>query len=117
MDNFEKNKRIVQERTQQNKQRREAYKKKRLEENITKKIRTTMIGALKSFEDGFGYLWGINLDFDQLTNEQIKFNDLWEDVRNDVLNKGNSQIRAAQDELEEYWMDYKHKVDFIIKGK
>lgn len=62
---------------------------------LTKRFQTTMIGALFEFEKAFGYLWGYNKDFDNLTEQELKFNDIWEDVRNKILNNGNSQLRKA----------------------
>jgi hypothetical protein len=116
MDDFDKNKHIVNERKQSNEYRKKIYAKKRLEANIIKKIKTTMIGALASFEDGFGHLWGIDLDESELDQEHIDFRELWFEVRSEILNKGNQQIRAAQDEISEYDTEWhRYQVDFIKK--
>jgi hypothetical protein len=64
-------------------------------ELLTKRFQTTMIGALFEFEKAFGYLWGYNKDFDSLNEKELQFNDIWEDVRNKILNNGNSQLRKA----------------------
>lgn len=123
MDEFEKNRRLVserkkliEERKKLNNYKRKLYAQQRLESNIVKKIKTTMIGALASFEDGFGHLWGIDKNENELDQEELKFSDLWEEIRCEILNKGNMQIRAAQDEISEYnteWNGY--KIDFIKK--
>ena len=116
MDNFEYNKKVVEERKKLNAHKKKLYAKQRLETNITKKIRTTMIGALASFEDAFGDLWGIDLSYEELSEEQIQFRDVWDEVRTDILNKGNMQIRAAQDELSEYDAEWhRPRIDFIRK--
>jgi hypothetical protein len=64
-------------------------------ELLTKRFQTTMIGALFEFEKAFGYLWGYNKELDNLTPQELKFNDIWEDVRNKILNNGNGQLRKA----------------------
>jgi hypothetical protein len=125
MDEFEKNQQIVRRRNEQiserkklNDQRRKIYAKKRLEHNITKKIKTTMIGALASFEDFFGELWGIDMNLEELNEQQLRWLDTWEETRKDILNNGNVQIRAAQDEISEYdaeWTGQNYEIDFIIK--
>ena len=116
MDEFERNKKIVAERKRANELRKKLYSKNRLETNITKKIRTTMIGAIASFEEAFGKLWGIDLEYEELNSKQLRFKELWEEVRRDILNKGNMQIRAAQDEISEYDAEWnRYQIDFIKK--
>lgn len=127
MDNFEQNRLIVEnrkikmaEQKKLNEQKRKLYAEKRLEHNIIKKIKTTMIGALASFEDGFGFLWGIDLDYEELDGDQLELRESWEEIRREILNKGNMQIRAAQDELSEYnaeWTGFTEKIDFITKER
>ena len=70
---------------------------KDLEHLIRKKIQTTMIGAIARFEDGFGDLWGHNTD--NHSQEQIRNEIIWEDVRNQILDHGNTQIRKCISEL------------------
>ena len=89
--------------------------KNRLYEISRKKIQTTMIGALSSFEEQFGKLWGIGVDGD-LTDEQKMFKELWEKTRTDVLNKGNKQFRAAMEEISEYTTEWnKYKATLIVR--
>lgn len=90
--------------------------KKRLMTNMDKKFRTTMIGALASFESKFGGLWGHGISIDELTEEQLKFRQFWDEVRTEILNKGNNQSRAAQEEIAQYTITWdKFKVEFIVK--
>ena len=127
MDDFTLNRIKVENRNKQledqknfNEHKRKIYAQRRLEHNIIKKIKTTMIGALASFEDGFGFLWGIDLDYNELDKEQLELREVWEEIRREVLNKGNMQIRAAQDELSEYnteWTGFTQKIDFITKER
>lgn len=116
MDDFARNKKIVEERKKLNSYRRKLYAQKRLEHNITKKIKTTMIGALASFEDAFGYLWGIDRDYEDLDNDELELREAWEETRRDILNKGNMQIRAAQDEISEYDTEWnRYTIEFITQ--
>jgi hypothetical protein len=62
-----------------------------IEKIMRKKIETTMIGCLARFEEAFGYLWG--QDKEQLTKEEEKFSDIWEQVRESILDHGNHQIQ------------------------
>jgi hypothetical protein len=66
------------------------------EQILTKRLQTTMIGALYEFEKAFGYLWGHNKDEnEELTDKENDFWDLWEETRNKILNNGNNQLRKA----------------------
>jgi len=90
--------------------------KKRLMSVIEKKFKTTMIGALARVEDGFGSLWGHGQR--DLTPEQQEFRKLWTEVRTDVLNNGNNQLRGALDEIANYTMSWdKFKTEFVIRPR
>ena len=65
--------------------------------NINKRFKTTMIGALARFEDSFGYLWE-----DENNSNRENFNILWERVRDDILNNGNKQMRATINEVSNF---------------
>ena len=60
-----------------------------------KKIQTTMIGALSTIEEHFGFLWGFELSDDDLTPEQKHVKSIFEDVRAKILDRGNTQIRST----------------------
>ena len=75
-----------------------------------------MIGSLAHFENTFGELWGHGKLDDNLTNEELYWHDKWEEVRTEILNNGNNQLRAAIDEMAEYTLTWnRHKTNFIIK--
>jgi len=96
----------------------ETNSKKRLMNNVAKKLQTTMIGALAQFEKQFGELWGIDEDIGNLTPEQQFYRSKWESVRTEVLNNGNNQIRAAMDELSQYTITWnRFQTSFIVKGR
>lgn len=104
-DNFYEMKRQVDDRK---KRLDNAYKensKKRLLNNIERKFRTTMIGALDKFEKAFGYLWGHNKN-SRLTEEELDMKEIWEDVRTQILDNGNNNMRAAQQEIAQYTLSF-----------
>lgn len=83
---------------------------------ITKRFQTTMIGAIFEFEKTFGHLWGqFKSDHEPLTQSEEQFLDLWEDVRNRILNNGNTQLRktisdlSKQDSVQYNYKFYKPK--------
>lgn len=99
--------------------RREKYledSRKRLETIIRKKMRTTFIGALDSFETNFGDLWGHGLNEDELSDEQVEFQAIWDATRTDVLNKGNTQLRGLQTELANHVVSWnRYTLDLPVK--
>ena len=90
----------------------ERYKevsKDRLLKISQKKIQTTMIGALSTIEKNFGFLWGYESS-DELTPEQEHMKELFEEVRADILDRGNNQIRNLEAEFTNYdinWLRYR----------
>lgn len=88
----------------------EKYKndsKERLSKILRKKVETTMIGALSSIEKHLGFLW--TADNGELTPEQKVMYDLYQKVREDILDKGNNQARNVDAELNQYeinWLRY-----------
>jgi hypothetical protein len=74
-----------------------------------------MIGALASFEEAFGQLWGKGLDDVELTSDQRQYKDIWELIRTEVLNKGNNQLRAAMSEIDQYTVAFnKMEYKFVV---
>jgi len=79
----------------------------RLKKIAYKKFRTCFISALVEFENTFGFeLWGHNLPEDQLTPEQKTNRIRWEQIRKNILDKGNTQSRALGMEID------LHRVEF-----
>ena len=76
-----------------------------------KKIQTTMIGALSTIEEHFGFLWGFEISEDQLTPEQKHVKSIFEDIRAKILDRGNTQIRSLESEFVNY--EISKKKDFI----
>jgi hypothetical protein len=73
-----------------------------IEDILTKKFQTTMIGSLFQFEESFGYLWGFDKDDEDLTDSEKRFRLKWENTRYNILNNGNNQLRSAIKDLQNY---------------
>ena len=81
---------------------------------LKKKIETTMIGALSSIEEHLGFLW--ETKDGQLTEDQVYMKDLYQKVRSEILDKGNTQARNVDAELSQYdvkWLKYTIKMPVI----
>ena len=111
---------LIKEKSNYKAQREERYKvdsKDRLSKILRKKIETTMIGALSSIEDKFGFLWG-NGQEEPLTDEQEIMKDLYNTVRSEILDRGNNQARNIDAELGQYeveWKKYSMTIPVINK--
>jgi len=66
-----------------------------IEDMLTKRFQTTMIGSLFQFEEAFGYLWGFDKDDHELSESEKRFRLKWENTRYNILNNGNNQLRSA----------------------
>jgi hypothetical protein len=88
------------------------------EDLLVKRFQTTMIGSLYQFEQAFGYLWGFDKDEEDLTEIEQRFKLKWENVRYNILNNGNNQLRAAIkdfDKLGNETNKYHYKYNFNDK--
>lgn len=86
--------------------------KDRLRQVVKKKLDTTMIGSLASIEKYFGFLWGHDIEGD-LTPQQEQFADLYEDLRSEILDKGNHQLRNFDTELANYEINHNRHYLFL----
>jgi|TARA_R110002020_G_scaffold155537_4_gene336617 hypothetical protein len=87
--------------------------KERLLKISQKKIQTTMIGALSTIEKYFGFLWGHETSDGELTPEQSHMKQQFEEVRAEILDRGNNQIRNLEAEFVSYdinWLRYQMKL-------
>lgn len=88
--------------------------KDRLSKILKKKIQTTMIGALSSIEENFGFLWDDSKS--PLSKEAMK--ELYNKVRSEILDRGNNQARNIDAELAQYdveWLRYSVKIPVVQK--
>ena len=53
-------------------------------------------------EDNLGFLWAYDTN-NKLTDEQQKYLDIWENLRNEILNHGNYHLREGLDDIEDYF--------------
>lgn len=75
--------------------------KRKLIKDIERNIKTVMIGAISDMEEGFGVYWGHGEDKEKLDEDQLHDREIWETVRNNILNRGNKLIRASTDQISE----------------
>lgn len=107
MDNFDE---FIRNKSEYKEARSEKYKydsKERLSKILRKKVETTMIGAISSIEDHFGFLWEIKDS--EMTAEKKFMYEIFQKIRSEILDKGNSQARNIDAELNQYevkWMRY-----------
>lgn len=106
--------RIVQNRKENNNY--DEQSKERLRRNVETKIRTTMIGALSLLETKFGFLWGQGKPKGQLTDNELDMDQLKDELRTEILNNGNNQLRSALAEINQYTITWnKYQYDFRQK--
>jgi len=99
----------------------EKYKqrsKKRLSIIFTTKMKTSFIGAISSCENNFGFLWGHGKSEEDLTDEEQAMRQTWDEARAEILDNGNTQLRAALNEINNYsiaWDRYHMDLDITDK--
>ena len=91
--------------------------RQRLLQILEKKFRTTFIGAISAIEESsFGRLWGHNLRHNERNENQQRWFEVWQNLRTKILNQGNAQLRAVQNELELYKVEWlRHQTNLPIK--
>ena len=99
----ERNKRVKDDTYKEN-------SKRRLLNNLKKKFDTTIIGSLAAFEDRFGELWGHGLPMAELDEDQLYWREAWADARSKILDIGNANLRAAQNEIAQYTLSWNRYV-------
>jgi len=88
--------------------------KERVKKIAGKKFNTCFIFPISEFENVFGELWGHGLLDNQLNDQQKLNRKKWEQIRRNILDKGNLQRRAFESELELYNIEYcGYKADFV----
>lgn len=111
MENFDD---LIRKQSEYKSRREDRYKydsKDRLSKILKKKIETTMIGALSSIEEHFAFLWASQES--ALSPEQKMLYDLFQKVRSEILDKGNTQARNVDAELAQYdvkWLRYQTNI-------
>lgn len=114
MDNFNE---LIRQQSEYKSVREDKYKqdsRDRLSKILKKKVETTMIGALSSIEDHFSFLW--NSKGEPLSPEQKIMYDLFQKIRSEILDKGNTQARNIDAELSQYevkWLRYQASLPVV----
>lgn len=89
--------------------------KDKLAKTLKKKIQTTMIGALSTIEENFGFLW-TNESGEALTKDQEVMKNIYNKMRSEILDRGNNQARNIDAELSQYEIEcirYQIKIPVI----
>jgi len=84
----------------------------RLSKILKKKIQTTMIGALSSIEEHFGFLLE--------GEDKAAMQELYQKIRSEILDKGNNQARNIDAELSQYevsWLRYQMDIPVLQPKK
>ena len=89
--------------------------KERLLKISKKKIYNTVNGALSTVEKYFGFLWGHESP-DALTPEQEHMKEVYDQVRSEILDRGNNQGRNLETEFMNYDISYlKYQITLPVK--
>lgn len=113
---FWDNKKAVDRRKRNLQAHREKGARERLSNILDKKFSTVTIGALAAFEDNFGYLWGHGQPLEELTPDQREMREYWEETRERILDNGNSNRRAARNEISQYTVTWnRYETEFFVK--
>lgn len=68
--------------------------------SIQKKFQTSMIGSLARIEDYLGFMWGH--DKDLISIEQSDNRQIWNELREEILDYSNYQMRSALNDLKKF---------------
>lgn len=73
--------------------------KGRIKKKAKISVETCAIGSLSDFEETFGWLWGHGKE-DSLTPKQKEMRDLWQEVRNSILDRAENSKRLLLREID-----------------
>ena len=109
-DNFLEFKHQAKKRRAESESKYKDSSKRRLSNILKKKFDTTIIGSLAAFEEKFGELWGHGLAMGDLDEDQRYWREVWMETRSKVLDNGNANLRAAQNEISQYTLSWNRYV-------
>lgn len=81
-----------------------------LEKLIKRRCTTIFIGALDSIEQKFGYQWGYDRSQNDLTEKEKLFFQLWKDLRKEILDKSNHQVKLLLNDLDHFEINMKRYI-------
>ena len=71
-----------------------------LGELVEKRFKTVFVGALSKVESAFGELWGgDDIDEENMTEEQLKWYEIFLELRDDIFDQGNDQKKKCIHDL------------------
>ncbi len=74
-----------------------------LKETSKKRFLTVGVGAIDKIEMKFGHLWGDDdVDEDQMNEVQLKYFNLFMELRNEIFDQCNGQIKKFENDLTDY---------------
>ena len=92
--------------------------KKRFVSILSTKMKTSFIGAISSCEKNFGFLWGHGKEESELSEQEFQMREIWENVRAEILDNGNSQLRASINEVNNYTVHWnRFQVNFNLSDE
>lgn len=68
---------------------------------LDKCLKTSFIFPIAEFERVFGYIWGDGKNASELTESEVRFKQMFEVMRKNILDNGNNQIRFMDKFLKE----------------
>jgi hypothetical protein len=104
-EEFNKNKKMFSNYRKIKEERSKAQSLESLKYRVSSRIKTTMIGAISSIENHFGYLWGHGNENLNESQSRLKF--IFEELRKEILDKGNNQLRGLDSDLLNYEVNKK----------
>lgn len=107
---------LYQKAKEENEKRYREESKKRYIKIQDKKMDTIIIGAIAAIENKLGFCWGNGKT--NLTKTEQEFKKIWQELRTEILDKGNSQKRALHKELEQYELNWlRYTIELRIKDE
>jgi hypothetical protein len=90
------------------------YGNKKLSQLIKKRMTTTIVGIIASFEEVFDESFPDN--YDKATKEELEFQDKFDEFRESAFDKGNHQLRELLKDLEQFKIEYSgYQYQFVKK--
>ena len=75
-------------------------RKNNIYKQIQKRFQTSMIGSIARIEEKLGFLWGHPKE--ELDDREYKYREIWEELRTEILNHCNYQMREALEDLRDF---------------
>lgn len=117
MDDFSNLKAIREKKDLEKDKKYKEESRERLKKICETKVKTTMIGAISSIEEKFSKYYTSS---GRPSNEELILRKIYDEIRTEILDKGNQQIRNLDTEFEQYtihWNRYQLNLPVRQVGK